>query len=368
MESSAHQLKYLPDPYLHLGQLLKEGKKIARAVVISRTGSGPREAGATMFIASDGCAAGTVGGGLLEARVMETAREVVRSGKAAVEPFALDDEMAAEEGMICGGTMEVLIHPLQPADPGASAVFSRLLENLQEGHSLWLFTSIQRIDDDIKTGVGLLSPGEADPGTLPVQVEEMESLAQACGDGATMLTGECEKRFFIQPVRLPEPFFLFGAGHISEALAPLCRQVGFHPVVVDDRAKFADPQRFPEAGQVLLVDSFEGCFENLEIDKNSFIAVVTRGHAHDRAVVSQALRTGARYIGMVGSARKRAAVFEALLEEGFVLSDLQRIHSPIGLPIGALTPAEIAVSIVAEMIAVRAGKKVRHLKWRDGEK
>ena len=361
-------MKYLPDPYRHLGRLLEEEKKVARAVVISRTGSGPREAGATMFIASDGCTAGTVGGGLLEARVMETAREVIKSGRAAVETFALDAEMAAEEGMICGGTMEVLIHRLKPADPGASTILQRLLEILEEGRPVRLITSIHEIEDDIRTGVGLISPGCADPGTLPVKLEEMEALAKKCGDDAAMLTGEDEKQFFIQAVRLPEPVFIFGAGHISEALVPLCRQLGFHPVVVDDRAEFADPQRFPEAGRVLLVDSFEGCLENLEIDENSFIAVVTRGHTHDHAVVAQALRTRALYIGMVGSSRKRETVFGALLEEGFVPGDLQRVNTPIGLPIGALTPAEIAVSIVAEMIAVRAGKNIRHLRERTGEK
>jgi xanthine dehydrogenase accessory factor len=292
----------------------------------------------------------------------------LEEGRAALETFRLDDDAAAVEGMVCGGAMEVLVHPIDPANTGTLTVWLGLLDKLREGLPVRLITSIDRMGETVEVGLGISYPEGANPGTLSMGIEEMEQLTGKNGLGGPTLIKEGEKSFFVQPVRLPERVFIFGAGHLAEALAPLCREVGFSPVVVDDRPEFADPARFPAAGKVFSVESFEGCFEKLEMDGESFVAAVTRGHAHDRMIVAQALRTDARYIGMVGSVRKREAVFQALLEEGFGPDDLRRVRCPMGLPIGALTPAEIAVSVVAEMIAVRAGKEVPHPEERTGRK
>jgi xanthine dehydrogenase accessory factor len=124
-------------------------------------------------------------------------------------------------------------------------------------------------------------------------------------------------------------------------------------VVIDDRKEFADPGFFPEAKEIRCIP-FEGAMERLAIDKSSFVVIVTRGHMHDKTVLTQSLKTGSRYIGMIGSRRKRDIIYEKLLEEGFMQQDIDRVYSPIGLDIGAETPEEIAVSIVAELIKVRA--------------
>ncbi len=349
-------MKYLPDIYKHLQRMLESRTRSAIACVISRTGSGPREAGTMMLVDKDGFSAGTVGGGLLEAQVMDLAQTVIQSGKPVCETFNLDADAAADDGMVCGGTVEVIIDRIYPSDSTTIALYEALLNHLKQRNTVHLIISIQEHSAGIRTGLGLFSLDGADPGTLPISAEEVESLAGETGNHLPLLAALREQRFFVLPINLPEIVFIFGAGHISQDLAPVCRTVGFYPVVLDDREDFANPQLFPDAGEVVIVDSFSECFDRIDVDEKSFVVVVTRGHSHDREVVSQALKTPAKYIGMIGSRRKRDGIYMTLRKEGFKEIDLKRIYSPIGLNIGAQTPAEIAVSIVAELIAVRQGQ------------
>ncbi|MFZ2041138.1 MAG: XdhC family protein [Desulfobacterales bacterium] len=155
---------------------------------------------------------------------------------------------------------------------------------------------------------------------------------------------------------MPDPELLvFGAGHISTFVAALAKTVGFRVTVIDNRAEWADCRRFPQADAVYVLE-FEAAFETLGVSPSAYIVIVTRGHAFDQRVLEQALRTPAACIGMLGSAAKRDKIFTALTAQGFTDQDLGRVHAPIGLPIGAETPAEIAVSIVGELIRVRAGR------------
>ena len=349
-------MKYLPGIYKHLQRMLESRTHSAIACVISRPGSGPRETGAMMLVAEDGFSAGTVGGGLLEAQVMDLAQTVIQSGKPVCETYNLDADAAADDGMICGGTVEVIIDRIYPSDSTTIALYETLLNHLKQRNTVHLIISIQEHSGGIRTGLGFFSLDGADPGTLPISAEEVESLAGETGNHLPRLAALREQRFFVLPINLPEVVFIFGAGHISQVLAPFCRTAGFYAVVVDDRKDFANPQLFPDAGEVMVVDSFSGCFDRINVDEKSFVVVVTRGHSHDREVVSQALKTPAKYIGMIGSRRKRDGIYMTLLKEGFKEVDLKRIYSPIGLNIGAQTPAEIAVSIVAELIAVRQGQ------------
>jgi xanthine dehydrogenase accessory factor len=146
-----------------------------------------------------------------------------------------------------------------------------------------------------------------------------------------------------------------GAGHVSLATAQVARLAGFRVQVVDDRAEFAHPDRFPHAESVAAVDDFENALAGRDLGPDDYVVIVTRGHRHDREVLAQALKTKAGYIGMIGSSRKRRAIYEALLAEGFTQNDLDRVYSPIGLSIGAQTPEEIGISIVAQLVQVRAG-------------
>lgn len=167
---------------------------------------------------------------------------------------------------------------------------------------------------------------------------------------------EGKVELFIEPVIMRSPLYIFGGGHVSKEITPLANRVGFNVVVIEDRPEFADPLNFPDAVQVRLLD-FKDVMRGLPVDESSYLIIVTRGHIHDMTVLEQALKTNAKYIGMIGSRRKTGIIYEKLLEKGFTREDLDRVYSPIGIDIGAETPAEIAVSIVAELVMVRSGKK-----------
>jgi xanthine dehydrogenase accessory factor len=174
--------------------------------------------------------------------------------------------------------------------------------------------------------------------------------------GATFLSTVTLEESMIQidPVLSAETVFLFGAGHLAEPTARLATTVGFRVQVVDDRTAFANTDRFPDSEKIRVITDFNAALKRVPIDRKTFIVIVTRGHLHNQTVLMQALRTEAAYIGMIGSRSKRNHIFKALREQGFTESDLKRVHSPIGLDIGAETPEEIALSIVAELVKIRA--------------
>jgi xanthine dehydrogenase accessory factor len=156
---------------------------------------------------------------------------------------------------------------------------------------------------------------------------------------------------------VPKTLVVFGAGHVSMPTVELAAGVGFRVVVVDDRSEFANRERFAAAADILVPKDFSSAVSMLSIDNDTFVVIVTRGHSFDKEVLAGTLRTDAGYIGMIGSRRKRNAIYAALKKEGFTDTDLARVHCPIGLSIGAESPEEIAVSIVAELIQHRAALK-----------
>lgn len=150
--------------------------------------------------------------------------------------------------------------------------------------------------------------------------------------------------------------YIFGGGHVAYALEPVLRHVDFNTVIIDDREEYANAERYPHAAETIVVENFDHAFDSIEPDENSYIIIVTRGHRGDLQVLRQALKKPCAYLGMIGSRRKNRLLYDALLEEGFTEEQFESIHSPIGLSIGAETPEEIAVSIVAEIIQVRTGR------------
>lgn len=336
--------------------LLEEGENLVLATVIGHSGSTPRSVGTKMVVRPDGAIIGTIGGGLVEFHAQKLAREVFKTGKALTETVEFTGaDAAATDQMICGGRMEILLE-LIIADPENLKELKELIVGLQKGHKGFL---IKRLD----------TPGEG--------VRRMD-WCLASNDGVTLgtftapdslmtaLTGEAARakqpvsvsvengRYFVEPTVLPGKVFLFGAGHVSRPVAELASLVDFQTVVLDDRGEFANADRFPRADLVRVIPSFPQAFEGLEIDRDSYLVIITRGHLHDKTVLEQALKTEAGYIGMIGSRRKRDLIYRELLTKGFSQADLERVHAPIGLAIGAETPEEIAVSIVAELIQFRA--------------
>lgn len=336
-------------------RLIDDHQAFVLATIVNRQGSAPRAAGTRMIVTTDGRAVGTIGGGLLEARVIETAENVRYSRHPRIVPFDMTQSELATMDMVCGGRLEVLLESIDPGSP-AAAVLKGWRSAQSEPGRCFLLTEL-RFNSGRLEGLGhaLLKNQAIVCGELSLSPADVKKLVRDHGALTRMHAVSCgESLLLIDPVLPAETVFLFGAGHVAQPTARLAAYVGFRVRVVDDRAEFACAERFAEADEIRVVTDFDSALQGLGIGRSAFIVIVTRGHLHDKTVLMQALRTEAAYIGMIGSRRKRDHIFNALLKQGFTDTDLKRVHSPIGLDIGAETPEEIALSIVGELVQARA--------------
>jgi xanthine dehydrogenase accessory factor len=341
---------------------IEKGRNFVLATIIAGEGSSPRHVGTRFLIQLDGTIVGTIGGGLLEARVQEFAATALREGISRRASFSFTGEGIESKEMICGGEAEVLVEFVDAGDKARAEIFRRLQKLAQDKSTGYLLTNIV-IPSGGQTRGGvdcLLIDGQGRRfGALPNSDYVLQALPEQRLLKPAQLVEipgyECP--IFVEWLKAHGTVFIFGAGHVGTSLAHLAAYVAFNVVVIDDREEFASPARLPDAHQVLVVDSFHKAFENLAVDEDSYVVIVTRGHAHDKTVLVQALQTNAGYIGMIGSGRKTKLVLEALLNEGFSSENIQRVHAPIGLRLGGETPAEIGVSIVAQMIQFRNRKE-----------
>jgi xanthine dehydrogenase accessory factor len=335
---------------------LARRRPVAVATIIAQQGSSPRGPGSKMVVHADGSIAGTVGGGLVEARTIEAARTILSSGTTTMLDFDLSGDIAGGMDMVCGGQVKVLIE-----DIAATAEYQDLFDHL--AHSLRRDQRVLLVrDPGFSTDSATVSDRfvlHADGSVhgrcsvAPAVLARMIEISR----GATLpLEMLLEGRsFIVEPFQIPETVYLFGAGHVSRQVAVVAKIAGFKVVVMDDRPEFANRERFPGAYGVHVIRSFESAFKKLFIDPKSYLVIVTRGHLYDQAVLEQALQTRAGYIGMIGSRRKMETLYRSLMSKGVAAAALERVFCPIGLDIGAQTPEEIAVSIVAELVAVRSG-------------
>lgn len=340
--------------YGRLVSFLSTDERVALCTILRLTGSGPRRAGAKMLVRTDGGSVGTVGGGVLEVKAARWAQEALSTGRPSCRTFALDLQHASDEGMTCGGEVEVLVEPLSERIPGVRGFFARVLDLLARGERGWLATAITRDGWDVCTERFLVAGKEAVASVSPLGRSLPEDLLYAPPPVAPSLVERGAVRYFLDPLAPPINVYVFGGGHIGMHLVPLCRLLGFRTVVVDDRADIVSRERFPLADELVAVSTFDGSVARFPIGETSYVVIVTRGHGGDQSILRQALQRQPGYIGMIGSRRKRGLIYEQLAGEGFTPDDLSRVHCPIGLPIGAETPEEIAVSIAAELVATRA--------------
>ena len=334
--------------------IVRSGGKAVCATIVGHAGSAPRGAGSKMLVWPDGAIAGSVGGGVLEADVMRRASGLFESGEAAIMEFDLTGEQAAGAGMICGGAVTVLLELIGPGAEAAE-VFEQAASVLEKGRRAVLLTILDKSGQDPSVQSRLLLTRDNLAGTGPEAPADVLDFAQSCESASIVESGGL--LYAVEPLVPPSAAVIIGAGHVGLYTAELAAKVGFRTVIMDDRADFANRRRFPDAAEIRVVKDFTHCFDGLEIDESSFIVILTRGHVHDKQVLAAALTTGAGYVGMIGSRRKRDVIYRALVQEGLPRAELERVHSPIGLSIGAETPQEIAVSIVAQMIEVRAGMR-----------
>jgi len=333
--------------------LLENGKPFALVTLVAQQGSTPRAAGAQMLVRPDGTIAGTIGGGLLEATMMREAAEAIAAGRSLVSAVELTGQSVAGPTMICGGHAAVLIAFVPAGDGALRTLLGAAAQARADGRAAWLCTFFAAEPGPTAVSYCLLPEGAEPLGELPCAPAELRALAgkSAVHGSAAAPDG---RSVCVEALLPPTTVVICGAGHVAQALAPVAAAVGFDVVVLDDRPEFAAAERFPAASRVVRLETFDAAFAGLTITTRSFVVIVTRGHAHDFSVLEQALRTEAGYIGLMGSASKREKIFRALMEDGFSAADLERVFSPIGLAIAAETPAELAVSIAAELIRVRA--------------
>jgi xanthine dehydrogenase accessory factor len=251
------------DLFEEIVRMRRAGQRGALATIVHTNGSIPSYESSRMLVRDDGSIAGTIGGGCVEAEVWAAAKDVMHKEAPRKMVFNLNNEATYDNGLICGGTLEVFVEPILP-----------------------------------------------------------------------------------QPI-----LYLFGGGHVSMAVAKAASSAGFGIAVIDDRETFANAERFPMAQEIY--PTYEDAFEKIRPNAASYLIIVTRGHKEDMRVLGWAVRTAARYVGMIGSKRKVLSVYKALENDGYRPDEFQSVYAPMGLEIGALAPEEIAISIVAELIAVR---------------
>ncbi len=291
--------------------------------VLATEGSSPRGAGASMLVFQEGIQ-GTVGGGALERHVLREARLLLGGSRSKLLRLRLGDDL----GMACGGGAVVGLIPLSLLD---DALFAEV---------------------ELPRGARLVLTFHADGrGTGAVVMDAMDT-PDGAGGHPTFLDGD--PACYMEQLSPLSACFVYGGGHVAHALVPLLAGVGFSVTVTDDRAEMLTRERFLQADRLLL-----GAYDALSPDalpaRGGYAIVLTHGHRYDTQVLTQLLPRETAYIGCIGSKKKVAAVNAVLLAAGFTDADIGRIHAPIGLSIGAQTPEEIAVSIAAELIAVRAG-------------
>jgi xanthine dehydrogenase accessory factor len=343
--------------WLKLIDSLESETDLVLAKVIQHKGSAPREAGAWMIIYRNGNTSGSVGGGLLESRVFDSAREAFEKKRPQICKLDMTQKELISTNMICGGKVEVLVDYLK-IDEFQQNFFQEIRSAIENRDKARMIT---QLDFNGPNGLCVRHFLLKASGDIIADIENSNSFNDAVRQKASALEKpqllEIEsKSYWVEPLSTEKCLYIFGAGHVGRAVAPLAYLADFDTQVFDDRQEFVNRDYFPEPIGLNCIDQFSGCLEPQEIDENSYLVIVTRGHMHDRDILAQALRTQAAYIGMIGSRRKRDTIYKNLLESGFDELDLKRVYSPVGIDILAETPEEIAISIVAELIKVRAQK------------
>ena len=344
--------------------ILEHGGKAAMSTIIASKGSLPMSEKSKMLVTPEGKIIGTVGGGCLEADVWAEARRVMEEGKSNIQKFVLTEKYAGESGLNCGGIVEILTEPLP--EQGRD-IFRSILELKDTGHRGTLTTILTDhpqypegrrkllLCDDGHT-VGTLGNVALEAfvetkGQNVLQGEEFAILDYQLDDGTSL-------QLFMEPV-LPTPtVYVFGGGHVSFFVVRAAKLAGFKVKVIDDRPAFANTERFPEADAALVME-FEQVRDAFDFGQDDYIILVTRGHQHDQRILEQIYDCQARYIGMIGSKSKISKMWKRLETKGIDRAYLDRVHAPIGLNIGADTPEEISISIVAELIRERREGKVQ---------
>ena len=337
---------------------LLNGQELAVAAIISDKGSTPRGSGSKMVVYPNGDISGTIGGGAVEGDVIQRALRLFETRGAEIVSYDLTRETSIEQmDLICGGRIQVLIEHV-PVTEDNIDLYHSAGEVIEKSRPVKWIAKITDDSGQMKVERALYEPPDKFVGSVQIQQECQKLLAsdQRLADGLHLIEFE-RNAYVIESLKSPPRLFLFGAGHVSQEIGILSQRVGLRTVVFDDRAEFANAERFPDADAIQVCPGFTQVFNGFNPLPDDFIVIVTRGHRFDKAVLAQALETEAGYIGMIGSRRKRETIYKELIDRGIEPHALEPVHCPIGLAIDAETPAEIAVSVMAQLIQHRARRQ-----------
>jgi xanthine dehydrogenase accessory factor len=314
--------------------------------VVRTWGSAPVPVGSQLVVDAQGAFQGSVSGGCIEGDVVTQAMDVIASGTQRLLAFSVADETAWEVGLSCGGEIEVFVAAWRDDDAHQAELLARLERARASKETVGVVT---RLTDGAQSFVG----NDAPPGHVALDAALMPEIDGHLQAGrSARLDATRFLRVYSPPLRL----ILVGAVHVSQALVPMARQAGFEPVVVDPRTAFATPDRFP--GVELITDWPDVALEALAPDQRTAVVTLTHDPKLDEPALAVALASPAFYVGSLGSRKTHAKRLARLREAGIDAALFPRIHAPIGLPLGGRRPAEIAVSILAEIIMVLNGGEV----------
>ena len=288
--------------------------------IIADNGSTPRGRGAQMLVGQAGLLCGTIGGGAVEGQTINMSKKLLQERRSAVHEYRLHRNKVEDIGMVCGGDVTVLFTPARLSDRVWDVLAAEVLRCVRDRVPGWLVLPLD--------------------GGAPHVAERPET----------------DENSFSMELPVGERALILGAGHIARALVPLLRTVGFRPVVLDDRPGFATAENFPQADDTICA-AFTPLEDSVTLTPEDYVVIMTNGHEHDFQTEVQVLQRKTAYVGVIGSRKKTAFVNQRLREAGIPEEKIAFVHTPVGTPIKAVTPEEIAVSIAGEMILVRAERR-----------
>ncbi len=347
-------------------RLMGKGEPCVMATVVRTKGMTPQKPGAKQLFRQDGSSLGTLGGGCVEGDVWHIAQQILRTqGGAQFRDYLLKEDIAIKDGLVCGGAMYFYIEPLW--EPQKYLPLAKeIMQACKGGPPIAIATVVStppgKHDEETKLLIrenGTFAGSLADK-HLQDQVVRTGQKIAVLGSNE-FIEAKDGTAVYVEGFTTPPTLVIMGGGHVGMATCQLAKTLGFKVFVVDDRPEYSNKERFPQAEATIVADYSEG-LNDLPINFNSFILVATRGHRFDDIATQAAINTPARYVGLLGSKRKNLMIFRDLLNNGTPLERIKEIHAPVGLNIGALTPEELAVSILAEIIMCLRNRDGRPMK------
>ncbi len=330
-----------------LRDTLEAGEDAVLVSTVSSRGSVPRGSGAHMLVTKDGRISGTIGGGEAEYMAEQAALSALKTGANAAETYELRQNNGDGPDSVCGGDMEVFFRFMHGGNPELTGLCERIEKAFLGNSVCRLVLELTEREDGL---IDVYSDGEDLTGRdIPGAVTDIKATVPKVieTDGA---------RYYTEPLVLPGKVYIFGGGHVAQRLVPCLSACDFRCVIIEDRADFADPKLFGGLAETRLVPNDELTALAPELTPDDYVCVMTRGHRNDYECILSMMKSKACYIGVIGSRSKIAALKARLSEDGVTEAEMERLVAPIGIEIYSETPAEIAVSVTAQLIMVRAVK------------